>query len=194
MNTKRKVVTGVVAGMLLAMSSGVWAESSASVRATAPQTYSATGSYAGFGFGYAPVSGSSLVTSSNGASISGRLGYAWSPHVSTELALGGIAFVKSGTADVGINMVSAALLAYMPVQERLDAYVKAGYASASVGFNAAPNTVSKRKAGLTYGFGAEFGHGEQTSFRLGVDHYDLSAWSTMPISANDFSFSIDFRL
>lgn len=170
-----------------------WAANSASERAASFTTDAPSGLYAGFGFGYAPVSGSSLVTSSNGASISGRVGYAWNKHVSSELALGGIAFVKSGAADVGINMFSASLLAYIPVQERLDAYVKAGYASASVGVGTPPNQTSKRKSGPNYGFGAEFGHGEKVSYRLGVDHYDLSAWSTMPISANDFSFSMDFR-
>ena len=189
-----RLVMSLFAGVFATATQCAWASGSASEHAVAPQEVSASGTYAGFGFGYAPVSGSNLVTSSNGASISGRIGYAWNQHVSTELAIGGIAFVKSGVADVGINMFSASVLGYYPVQEGVDAYAKVGYANASVGLNTQLNNVSKSKTGLTYGFGAEFGHGEKTSFRLGVDHYDLSAWSTMPISANDFSFSIDFRL
>lgn len=183
---------GLLAGFVLMAAPGAWAAGSASELAAAPLP--TAGGYAGFGFGYAPVSGSGLITSGNGLSLGGRIGYAWNPRVSTEVALGGIAGVKSGAADVGINMLSASVLGYLPVRSGVDAYARLGYAVASVGLNTQLNKVSKSKTGMTYGFGVQIGHGEKVSYRLGVDHYDLSAWSAMPISANDLSFSIDFRL
>lgn len=189
-----RLVMSLFAGVLVTATQCAWASSSASERAVMADSVSASGVYAGFGFGYAPVSGSSLVTATNGASIGGRVGYAFNHSISTELAFDGITFVKSGTADVGISVFSAAVLGYYPVREGVDAYAKLGYANANVGLNTQLNNVSKSKTGLTYGFGAEFGHGEKTSMRLGIDHYDLSAWSTLPISANNFSLSIDFRL
>ena len=180
--------------VLCLLSANAFAAGSASQMAVVQAPLTASGFYAGFGMGYAPVSGSSLITSSNGISLTGRVGYALNRSVSIEAAYDGITLVKSGLADVGVSVLSASVLGYYPLQDSLDLYGKAGYANASVGFSSGMgNSTSQSKTGLTYGFGVELGHGAQQSFRLGIDHFDLSAWQAMPIAANNFSFSADFR-
>ncbi len=186
------VMMGVSVCCLL--SANAFAASSASQMAVAQVPSSTSGLYAGFGLGYAPVSGSSLITSSNGLALTGRAGYAFNPRVSVEAAYDSINLVKSGLVDVGVSVLSASVVGYYPLQNSFDFYGKAGYANASVGFSAGQgNSRSQTKTGLTYGFGVELGHGEKQSFRLGMDHFDLSAWQGLPISANNFSFSADFR-
>jgi hypothetical protein len=191
MNSLRAVVS---VSMLCLLSANAFAVDSASQMAVVQEPLASSGFYAGFGMGYAPVSGSSLITSSNGGSITGRAGYALNRSVSIEAAFDGIAFIKTGGLDVGISVLSASVVGYYPLQDSLDFYGKAGYANASVGLSSQlSNSVSQSKSGLTYGFGVELGHGAKQSFRLGLDHFDLSAWQAMPISANNISFSADFR-
>ena len=190
----RKFIAVVSVSMVCLLSANVAFAASASQMAVVQEPLAASGFYAGFGMGFAPVSGSSLITSSNGVSLTGRAGYALNRSVSVEAAYDGIAMVKSGLADVGISVLSASVLGYYPLQDNVDVYAKAGYANASVGFSTGTgNSSSQSKTGLTYGFGVELGHGAKQSFRLGIDHFDLSAWQTMPIAANNVSFSADFR-
>lgn len=191
MNNLRAVVS---VSMVCLLSANVAFAASASQMAVVQEPLAESGLYAGFGMGYAPVSGSSLITSSNGLSLTGRVGYALNRSVSVEAAYDGIAMVKSGLADVGVSVLSASVVGYYPLQDSLDFYGKAGYANASVGFSTGQgNSSSQSKTGFSYGFGVELGHGARQSFRLGMDHFDLSAWQAMPIAANNFSFSADFR-
>ncbi|MBI3481360.1 MAG: porin family protein [Nitrosomonadales bacterium] len=193
MKFNRFVMSALLGSLMASASFDVLAATSASEMAVVTAPLPSSGFYAGFGFGYAPVSGSSLITSSNGWSVDGRAGYAFNRNWSAEVAFDGITSVKSGTVDVGISIFSASLVGYYPVKENIDLYGKVGYANANVGFISLGSSVDQTKTGLTYGFGVELGHGNKNSLRLGMDHYDLSAWPTLPISANNFTLSIDFR-
>jgi opacity protein-like surface antigen len=191
MKMNQLVTNILMATALTVASSAASAVGSASERPDEPLGNS--GFYAGFEFGYAPVSGSSQVTSANGMAFGGRGGYAFNRNVSAEVALDLIGNLKTGLVDWSADVLSASMVGYYPIQDELDVYGKLGYASANVGTSNLVNNVSKNKTGLAYGFGVELGHGKKNSIRLGMDHYDLSAWSAMPISANNFNVSFGFR-
>jgi len=189
MKSNRFAVSVILAAVLAATSSSVFAASASEM---AVEPLGESGLYAGFGFGYAPLSGSSSVNSSTYA-FDGRVGYAVNRHVSVETAWALMGGINVGLTEMVADVLSVSAVGYYPIQDKMDVYGKLGYASANVGTSNWVKNESKTKTGVTYGFGVEFAHGDKTSFRLGMDHYDLAAWSTLPISANNFSFSADFR-
>ena len=191
MNMNQTVKNVLLATALSIASSSAIAGNSASEKSVEP--LGASGIYAGFELGYAPVSGSSQVTGTNGTAFGGRVGYAFNRSVSAELAWDIIGNLSAGLVALNADVLSASVVGYYPIKDGLDVYGKLGYASANVGTSNLTNNVTQNKTGLTYGFGLELSHGENSSIRLGMDHYDLSAFSTMPISANNFNVSADFR-
>jgi len=189
MKSNRFTVSVILAAMLAATSSSVFAASASEM---AVEPLGESGLYAGFEFGYAPLSGSSSVNSST-AAVGGRIGYAVNRTVSIEASWDLMGGIKSGLTDLVADVLSVSAVGYYPIEDKLAAYGKLGYASANVGTSNWVKNQSKTKTGLTYGFGIELGHGDAQSIRLGMDHYDLAAWSTLPISANNFNISADFR-
>jgi hypothetical protein len=183
------VVSVILVAMLAATSSSVYAEGSASELAIAPP--SPSGIYAGFEFGYAPISGSA--TSSSHAALGGRVGYAFNQNISAEASWDYMGSFNSGLSELMADVLAVSAVGYYPIQDGLDVYGKLGYARANVGTTNWVNNVNKNKTAMTYGFGVELGHGKKNTLRLGMDHYDLSAWTSLPITANNFSISADFR-
>jgi hypothetical protein len=191
MNMNQTVRNILLVTALSMASSSAIAGNSASEKSVEP--LGASGIYAGFEFGYAPVSGSSQVTGTNGTAFGGRVGYAFNRRVSAELAWDFIGNLSTGLVALNADVLSGSVVGYYPLNEGIDAYGKLGYASANVGTSNLSSNVTQNKTGLTYGLGFELGHGQSHSLRFGMDHYDLSAFSTMPISANNFNVSADFR-
>lgn len=152
------------------------------------------GAYYGGGFSYSAGSGGNLTTT-NGFGFSGRMGYDFNHSVAAEASIGFVGLGwTAGIQDVSALTTSVSVLGFYPVKDGTDVYAKLGYASSNLVYGCSGcTTASATKGAPTYGFGVEFGHGGETSFRLGVDHYDLSAFANNSLSANDFTASVSTR-
>ena len=129
--------------------------------------------------GYVLLSiGSSPVTDSAGTSsglgIEGGLGYNVSRYLGVEAVAGG--FGVSALARYNIVSLSISAVGHIPIHNGLGIYVKAGEGESFLTVSGTGGGRSQEYSGSggLYGAGIEFTADKQ-SFRIGLDHYDLSA-------------------
>lgn len=159
------------------------------------------GAYWGFNMGFTPATASAAasVDKTTGFGMGGHLGYNINRNISVEGAFNGVGFIgwKSGVVDLNATILSASVLGFYPIStnsagESVDLYGKFGYASSNVSATCSLCTASNKTIGAaTYGFGVEMGHGQATSIRIGMDHYDLSAFAGTNLSTNDYHFTVN---
>lgn len=161
------------------------------------------GAYWGFNMGFTPATASAAanVNKTTGFGMGGHLGYNINHSIAVEAAYNGVGFLgwKSGLVDLSAFVLSGSVLGFYPVSksaagETIDVYGKLGYANASVGASCDACTTtfnSKSKSAPTFGFGVEMGRGQATSIRIGMDHYDLSAFAGTDMSTNDYHFTVN---
>jgi len=155
--------------------------------------HGAQGFYAGFDFSYAPISGSSSITGANAFGMGGHGGYAINRWVAVEASFDMLTNIKAGVTDISASVISASVVGFYPVKDQVDVFGKIGMGSANVGTSNWSSNVNYSKSVVTWGLGVEFAHESAHPVRIGMDHLDLSAWSALPISANNFYARFDFR-
>ncbi len=161
------------------------------------------GAYWGFNMGYTPATASSSasVDKTTGFGMGVHLGYNINHNFAVETAYNGVGFLgwKSGIVNLNAFVLSGSVLGFYPVSQSaagdtFDIYGKLGYANASVGASCdvcTPTSNSKSKSAPTFGFGIELGRGQPISMRIGMDHYDLSAFTGTDLSTNDYHFTVN---
>lgn len=159
------------------------------------------GAYWGFNMGYTPAtaSASASVDKTTGFGMGVHLGYNLNHNFAVETAFNGVGFMgwKSGVVDLNATILSASVLGFYPIStnsagEAVDLYGKFGYASSNVGASCSLCTASNKTIGAAaYGFGIELGRGQPISIRIGMDHYDLSAFTGTNLSTNDYHFTVN---
>jgi len=155
--------------------------------------HGAQGFYAGFDFSYALISGSSSITGANAFGMGGHGGYAINRWVAAEASYDVLANIKAGITDISASVLSVSAVGFYPVGEQVDMFGKIGMGSANVGTRNWANNVNYIKSVVTWGLGVEFAQESAHPVRIGMDHLDLSAWSALPITANNFYARFDFR-
>lgn len=160
--------------------------------------------YWGGSFGYSPASGTDVsgagggagITTSSGFGLGGILGYKINKYAAVEASytILGMGW-KSGVTDVSAGILSWSALGYYPVSDGFDAYGKVGYSNSTVIYSgcAGCTNVQQSKAAMSYGFGIEVGDAQSLRLRLGVDHYDLSAFAGASLNSNYYNAAMLFK-
>jgi hypothetical protein len=138
-----------------------------------------TGPYVGVGFGEARQTGSELSDADTSYQV--VAGYAFSRFLSVEAA-----YIDAGTLEdtfegIGLRATSdgvqAALIARLPVHERIAPYARLGYVwyDTTTTFTSADARVSESasEADASYGFGCEFRLGERFRLRGQYEYIDV---------------------
>lgn len=158
------------------------------------------GGYWGGNIGISPAAGNDVTGSGNSAGITttsgmgmgGILGYRVNQYMATEASftLLGLGW-KSGVSDVSADAFSASLLGYIPVSNTVETFGKVSYSNSTVMYTgcAGCKSTQQSKSAISYGLGVEMGD-KTLRFRLGVDHYDLSAYAGATLNTNYYSGSI----
>ena len=141
-----------------------------------PSVFSAEGAYNVVGLGLSPLVEQSNTTLDFGVSIGG--GYSFNKYFGVEAQIG-LLGIGSGNDVSSMPIPSVALIGYIPLREDSTLYGK---------FGKSATTVDSNYSGTTnfYGVGVEFSSlsSPKNTYRLGIDHYDLSLAPGAPLSTN----------
>lgn len=103
------------------------------------------------------------------------------------LNLFGLTGWSAGAANLVAIPLSISVIGYAPVHEKIDIFGKLGTSYTTLNFSGAAgqpgsNLISSNTS--MYGFGVEFSTGEKETYRIGIDHYDLSVVPGTSVSTN----------
>lgn len=144
------------------------------------------GMYGLLSAGLTPVSESVSTTFSLGLSLGG--GYNFNKLVGIEGQFGLLGMATSNTLNAQVLAVT--INGYLPVQERLNIFVKAGKSFTTITDGKPDVSVSQSALNNVYGYGLEFAADDKKKYRLGVDHYDLFVPSGMFLSTNYINLTV----
>ena len=128
-------------------------------------------------------------TTSLGLSLGG--GYDYNKYIGVE---GQLALLGQATTNT-LNATALALTinGYLPVQESLNLFVKAGKAYTAVSDGKPTASVSQSAFTNVYGYGLEYSPSDKRSYRFGVDHYELSVLPGITLSTNYINVAVIYN-
>jgi len=132
------------------------------------------------------MSESGATTVSLGLSVGG--GYNFNKYVGIEGQFGLLGMATSNTLNAQILAVT--VNGYLPVQERLNVFVKAGESYTAITDGKPDASWSKSGRNNVYGYGLEFSSDDKKKYRLGVDHYNLSVAPDISLSTNYINLTV----
>ena len=151
------------------------------VALVSPNVLSAEGAYNIVGLGLSPLVEQSSTTLDFGVSVGG--GYSFNKFWGVEAQIG-ILGIGSGNDVSEMPIPSVAVIGYIPIREDSCLYGKIGKSA---------TTVNSTYSGTTnfYGAGVEFSSlsSPTNTYRIGIDHYDLSLAPGAPLSTNYLNIS-----
>ena len=144
------------------------------------------GIYGLYSVGVTPMSETGTTTASLGLSLGG--GYNFNKYVGIEGQLGLLGMATSNTLNAHVFAVT--VNGYLPVQDRLNVFVKAGKSYTTITDGKPDASVSQSAIKNVYGCGLELTSDDKKKYRLGVDHYDLSVAPGVSLSTNYINLTV----
>lgn len=149
------------------------------------------GSYSTYSMGFATVDdvkGNSGISGTGlGLSVGG--GYNYNKYVGAEVGLNLLGVV--GWQKVSAMPISVSVLGYLPIADGINVVGKYGIANTTMFYSGAANSGGYTLSGMTslWGVGVDFAPDSKTSYRFGVEHFDLSVAPGTSVSSNYFNIT-----
>lgn len=147
--------------------------------------------YYGLGLGYSKANAGAL-TDSNGAALTGLLGYNVNQYVGFEADLILTGGFKHSAVDAGTTTTAVSVVGHYPVANALNAYAKIGTSSSTVSYSCTGCTtvLNANANSLLFGIGVEAKGDNGMSYRFGLNHFGVDTEISPSLTVNNFDLTV----